>query len=178
MKKLMIVLALAAFTTTYAQETKNKNKKTTTTVVKTAVEDSDGVEVSTKEVTKTRSQKLALNDFDGTHNFNTVMRPVNTSTDVDYYNDGVMYRFVPQDQGYYIVNTKTNNKKFARVFPTSQKGYYIYSENGNNAFGYFNEDGDFVIESYDPDGDGVMNYVYKLNIDEDTKKKMMKDKMK
>lgn len=169
----MLIIALAAFTAGIAQ---NTNEKEVKTVKKTIVTDADGVEVQTKATTKLESQDLALVNPQGKHNFSTVMEPKEVTTDVDYYNSGIKYRFMPEKTGYYIVNTEDTQKRLARLYPTSQKGYYIYTKDGVNSMGYFNADGDFVVESYDPDGDGVMNYVYKIKMDKDTKKKMKKMK--
>lgn len=180
MKKILIVFALAAFTGVYAQETnKNENKTTVTTQTKTRVTDNSGVNVTTKETKKTATQELALRGFDGTHNFNTVMTPTNVNTDVDYNYDGATYRFQPADTGYTIMTGENGETTYARIRPSSQRGYYIVTQEGNNSFGYFNSDGDFVVESYDPDNDGVMNYVYKIEYDDMKmkKEKMKKDKM-
>jgi len=182
MKKIMLLIALAAFTTGVAQE----NKKKTTEKVKTTVTDSEGEETAIKEITKTEKQELALTDFDGKNNFNTVMMPVEVDRDVDYAYNGITYRFVPQETGYYIVDSNNKNERVARLYPTSQQGYYIYTQDNQSSFGYFNEDGDFVVESYDPDGDGVSNYVYKIKMNDtkikgkkmEQKKMMKKNKMK
>lgn len=175
-----MIMALAAFTTGMAQ---NTNEKEVETVKKTITTDDDGVKVDTETVTTESKQELALGQRESYHNFNTVMKPSKVNTNVDYYNDGVAYRFVPEKTGYYIMsNNGTTKKKVARLYPTSQKGYYIYTKDANRSFGYFNADGDFVVESYDPDNDGVMNYIYKIKMDDDAKmklkKKMKKEKMK
>ena len=170
MKKLMILAALAIFSTGIAQNTNEKEVKTTK---KTIVTDSDGVDINTETVkTKTKTE-LALGDRVSSQNFNTIMTPTTVSTDVDYDYDGLSYRFVPEQRGYYIVDRKNDNTRVARLYPTSQEG--------TSSFGYFNAEGDFVVESYDPDNDGVMNYVYKIKIDDAMKmkkEKMKKDKMK
>jgi hypothetical protein len=167
MKKLFFIIALAGITTAFAQETKNENEKTTTTVTKTTVKDNDGVDVSTKAITKKESQELALNNFDGKHNFNTVMTPTEINTDVDYSNDGINYRFAPYaTNGYQLMTMTSDDTKpteFAIIRPSSQKGYYILSQNGNSSFGYFNQNGNFVVESYDAKNDVIVNTVYKLD---------------
>ncbi|MDX1461662.1 MAG: hypothetical protein R3359_01295 [Marinirhabdus sp.] len=176
MKKILMIAALAAVTTGFAQ---NTNKTEVETVKKTKVTNDEGVEVTTKTTSTKAETELALGERQSYHNFNTVMEPTKVNTDVDYYNEGTTYRFMPEKSGYYVVNSEERDVKVARLYPTSQKGYYLYTEDGTNSFGYFNEDGDFVVESYDPDNDGVMNYVYKIRMDDDTKKMLKKnDKMK
>lgn len=173
-----MIVALAACTVGFAQNTNEKEEKT---VKQTVVTDNDGVDVNTETLhTKTKTD-LALGKKVSNQNFNTIMTPTTVSTDVDYDYDGLSYRFVPEKRGFYIVDRKNDNARVARLYPTSQKGYYIYTKEGNSSFGYFNADGDFVVESYDPDNDGVMNYVYKIKVDDAMKMKkdkMKKDKMK
>lgn len=173
-----MIAALTTFTVGLAQNTNEKEVKTTK---KTIVTDTDGVDVKTKTVETKSRTNLALGNKTSSQNFNTIMKPTTIMTDVDYSYGGVNYRFMPEKDGYYIVNTNNKNAKVARLYPSTQKGYYIYSQEGNNSFGYFNADGDLVIESYDPDNDGVMNYIYKVKNDKKMKKnkmKMKKDKMK
>jgi hypothetical protein len=178
MKKILLVFALAAFTTTFAQVDQNTNKTKTTTITKKKVTDSKGTSVSSQEVTTTRTQKLALTDFEGKHNFETVMQPWNVDKNVKYYNDGNMYWMTPEKKGYTVMTNMDGSKtEYATIRPTSQEGYYIYSQDGENSFGYFNSDGDFIIESYDSDNDGVTNYVYKAEMS-DEQRKMMKERMK
>lgn len=172
MKRILLIFALTAFTTAgYAQV---ENEKKETVVTKTTSSDDKGKSIKIKEVTRTEVQDKALTNYDGKHDFNTVMLPTKVNTDVDYDYDGVVYRFKPVKPGYAIVNLDGNDQ-YARIYPSSQPGYYIYTRNGKNSFGYFNQDGDFVVEAYDPDNDGVMNYVYKIDIkDPNLKKKLDK----
>ncbi|WP_432410342.1 hypothetical protein [Rasiella sp. SM2506] len=175
MKKIMIIAALAIFSTGIAQ---NTNENEVKTVKKTVITDNDGENVTSKTVKTKIKEDLALGKRVSNQNFNTIMSPATVTTDIDYNYNGLSYRFVPENKGYSIVDRKNDNVKVARLYPTSQKGYYIYTQEDTSSFGYFNADGDFVVESYDPDNDGVMNYVYKIKIDENTKNKMKKDKMK
>ena len=171
-----MIIALAGFTTVFAQE--NKNEKKETVVTKTRVTDNKGVDVSTKEVTKTEKQVIALEGSDiAKTNQNIVMLPTEVNTDVNYSNNGVNYMFENQDKGYKMLtqNDSETLDDFAIIRPSTQKGYYIMSQDGNNSFGYFNQNGNFVVESYDPVTDNVTSTIYKLEIQE--KKVMKKDKM-
>ena len=49
------------------------------------------------------------------------------------------------------------------------------SQEGNNSFGYFNQNGDFVVERYDAASDAIISTVYQLQVKET--KIMKKDKM-
>ncbi len=79
MKKILIIFTLAAFTTSFAQE--NTNKKKETVVTKTAVKSEKGTDVSTKAITKTEKQVIALSDSDANQtNQSVVMKPVEVDT--------------------------------------------------------------------------------------------------
>ena len=165
MKKVLLIFALAAFTTGFAQE--NKNLKTETVVTKTAVKDSKGVQESTKSVSIKQKQELELAPSDSRQvNQSVVMSPVKVDSDVTYDYDGNRFQFLSQkDEDGYRLMTVMDNKthdEYAIIKPTSQNGYYIYSKNGKSSFGYFNEEGNFVVESYNPETDAVVNEVYKL----------------
>jgi|SRR5690606_38256332 len=174
MKKVLMIFALAAVTSAFAQE--NKNKKTETVVTKTAVKDSKGIDVSTKEVTQSQKQVIALEDSDANKtNQAVIMKPVEIDTDVNYSQGGTDYTFQSAPIGYKLMTTNAGAiKDFAIIRPSSQKGYYIIDQEGAGSFGYFNSDGDFVVERYDTTTDAVITTVYELK---QKTPKMLKDKM-
>ncbi|MCG2418637.1 hypothetical protein K8089_06345 [Aequorivita sp. F47161] len=171
MKKTLLIIALAAFTAGFAQE--NKNKKTETVVTKTAVTSEKGTDVSTKAVTKTKKQVLQLDDSDANQtNQSVVMKPAKVNTEVSYGYDGNRFQFLNQKDkdGYRLMTVKDNasNEEYAIIKPTSQNGYYIMSRDGNSSFGYFNENGNFVVERYDSQKGEIVTDVYKLHISSDS----------
>ena len=139
MKKIMMIVALVAFTTGIAQD-KNTNTKEVEQVKKTYVTDSDGVKVKTETTEMSTNTDLALGKRTSYHNFNTIMKPTTANVDVDYSYDGTTYRFVKKNNGYAIVDKANRDIQTARLYPTSQKGYYIYYDDKNSSFGYFNSD--------------------------------------
>lgn len=176
MKKAILIVALAASTVAIAQE--NKNEKTETVVTKTAVKSTKGTDVSTKAVTQTEKQVLALNDNEaGEINQSVVMKPTVVDTDVNYGFGGGRFKFVSQkdNEGYRMMTIKDNatNEEYAVIKPTSQNGYYIMSQDGKSSFGYFNAEGNFVVERYDPKLDALVSDVYKLEMKNDMKKDKM-----
>lgn len=176
MKKIAFILALATFSMSYAQE--NKNEKKETVVTKTTVQNSKGEEVSTKAVTKTEEQVIALERSDANMtNQNITMLPTKVDTNVTYSNDGVDYSFEAQNKGFKMMSRDdvNNSEDFAILRPSSQKGYYIMSQDGVSSFGYFNQNGNFVVESYDETSDSIVTTVYELQVKD--KKVMKKSKM-
>lgn len=167
MKKILIILAVAAFTSAFAQE--NKNKKMETTVTKTTVTDNEGSTISTKAISNTKKQTLELAQGDANKvNQNVVMSDTEVNTEVNYSFDGNRFQFINQKDkdGYRLMTIKDNakNEEYAIIKPTSQDGYYILSQDGQSSFGYFNDDGNFVVERYDPKMDAIVSDIYKLEI--------------
>ena len=171
MKKIFLIFALAVFTTTIAQNT-NTKKETVTT--KTTVKDNKGAEVSSKSISKSQKQVIALDAQNPNQtNQNIVMKPAEVNTDVTYGYEGNRFQFLNQKDkdGYRLMTVKDNvtQSEYAIIKPTSQNGYYIYSQDGKSSFGYFNEEGNFVVESYDPETDAVVNQIYRMQVKDDKK---------
>ena len=167
MKKILLIFALAAFTTGFAQ--KNKNKTAETVVTKTITTDNKGSDVQTQAVKQTQEQVISLSaDNANQTNQEMVMKPVEANTEVTYGYDGNRFKFLNQkdEKGYRLMTVKDNKtqEEYAIVKPSTQEGYYILSQKGTSSFGYFNADGNFVIERYDPKTDAIVSEVYKLQM--------------
>ncbi len=167
MKKVLMLMAIAVLSTSaFAQ---NKNKEKETVVTKTSVTDNKGTEVSTKAVTQTKKQEIHVDaDYPNQVNQTMVTTPVKVSTDVSYDFAGNRFRFLNQKDkdGYRLMTIKDNatQEEYAVIKPTSQNGYYILSKDGQSSFGYFNENGNFVVERYDPASDDVILDIYRLHM--------------
>ena len=169
MKKILVIMAIGIFSTAYSQENKNEQKETV--VTKTTTKDNSGEHVDTKAVITTETQEYTLDPRDaGKTDQDIIMSPVEIKTEVAYSYEGKNYQFKNEKQGYRIVNyldgTPTD---YAILRPTSQRGYYIMSMGSHSAYGYFNERGDFITESYDPTTDSVVTKIYKLSAEVKTK---------
>lgn len=167
MKKLILIFALAAFTTGFAQE--NKNTKKETIVTKKSVKSDLGVDVSTKAETKTEKQTIKLDQAEANMtNQNMVMSPTEVDTDVNYSYDGNRFKFLNQkdEKGYRMMTVRDNatDQEYAIIKPSTQNGYYILSKDGTSSFGYFNADGNFVVESYNAATDAVEQIIYKMEM--------------
>lgn len=168
MKKTLMIIALAVATTGFAQDQKNKNKVSETVTTKTITRDNKGEEIATKSVTENQKQLISLDDSERNKtNQSIVMSPVEVDTEVNYGYEGNRFQFVSQEDkdGYRLMTIKDNAKReeYAIIKPTSQDGYYILSKSGKTSFGYFNEDGNFVVERYDEKLDKIVSDVYRLN---------------
>lgn len=167
MKRIFLIFALAAFTSGFAQ--KNKNKTSETVVTKTITTDNKGTDVKTQEIKQTKEQVIALDASDANQtNQAIVMKPAEVDTEVTYGYEGNRFKFLNQkdEKGYRMMTVKDNKtqEEFAIVKPTTQNGYYILSQDGKSSFGYFNAEGNFVVERYDPKSDSVVSEVYRLQM--------------
>ncbi len=180
MKKLALMIAVLVGGTAFAQDTNIENEQTETVVTKSTVKTDKGTDVSTKTETKTKTEDIALTTVKGNTgdvNYNYTMKPTEVDSETVYYHDGKAYRFTSDEQNYAMVVVDKNDaiKPIATLRPSTQKGYYILTENGTSKFGYFNANGNFVVESYDPDNDTLVTTVYTINVTPEatvTKKKM------
>ncbi len=166
MKRVMIIFALAAFTTAFAQD--NKSEKTETITTKVSVKDNKGVHTDVKEVKRTESQPIKLDPKDaGKMDQDYNLGPTRVKTNVTYSSNDHSYMFENDKNGYKVYDTKSGKKMDSAILrPTSKRGFYIMSEEGQNSFGYFNENGDFVVESYDPKTDAIVSQIYKIQLKE------------
>jgi len=155
----MILLAITSFTTGFAQE--NIMRKSETTVTKTIVKDNAKVDVSTKAVTETEKQAIEIEGQVDRNNFNTSLTRVIAGSEVSYSNDGMNYLFESEENGYKMISVP-DKSAYAIIRPSSREGYYICSQNGDNSMSYFDQDGNFVVESYDLENDNVILTTYKL----------------
>jgi len=171
MKKIVLIMALAGFTTAFAQVDENQQ----TQVTKTTVESANGKDVVSKNVTIEKKQELKLQNtgVDKT-NYSVTMSPVRIDTDVSYNFDNKTYSFQNNDSKYQLMRMDNDNPSvYATMKPSSQKGYYLVIRDNENSLGYFNKNGNFVIESYDPKTDVLKTTVY-VNKNSETIKKMPK----
>ena len=79
--------------------------------------------------------------------------PTQMGSTTYYTMDGKNYSFVKDKSGYKISTPKNTNYGVLRE---TSNGNYIYKTENKTSFGYFDADGNFVVETYDNDGDGVI----------------------
>lgn len=173
MKNLAITILLALGFAATAQVNQNVTKESTTTVVK--VNDGTGQPkklVKTKnteavnqiEIKDADSKKLNKEVAEGTPVVTssvTVERDSGFNAKVgqisNYQMGGNDYIFVSDKLGYRIATA--DNKDYAKLRRTSN-GQYIYKTATATSIGYFNSDGNFVVETYDDKADGITVETY------------------
>lgn len=165
MKRILILTALLFGTISFAQ---TKNTETETVTTKRTIKDNRGSRTETKNESQTKDYNMRLADEDANKvNQMAIMEPKEVSKNVSYDFGGQQFQFLDQQdrEGYRLMTVKDNStdKEYAIIKPTSQEGYYIISKDGQSSFGYFNDEGNFIVERYDAKKDKIVSDVYKIN---------------
>lgn len=173
MKYLTLIAALAFSYSMSAQNTNvQKETKTTTVTVNNGKEKKKLVKTEELEAT----QDVELEDAESNKlNKNVKQTPVrvqsSTTVAVDpdfnreigqisnYTMNGQDYVFVTDKMGYRI--SSSANKEYGVLRKTSDNRY-IFKTKDKTSIGYFDANGNLVVESYDNDRDGVIKETYTI----------------
>ncbi len=176
MKKLILGIAVLLFSATTIAQNTNQQTETKTTV--RTVKDSDGAHQTVKEVQTKEVQKIELGEEKpNTLNINMVDSPVEkvaitqiTNPDgttrtvgVDrssnYEFDGKKYQVSLDASGYTIADLESNKVSLLRKTSTNS---FIYRNKNKIAVGYFDTNGNLILENYDSKMDKVTTETYIL----------------
>lgn len=160
MKKILLIVSLAVATTGFAQvdtdPIKNTDKMSTTVITKTITKSSNGTDVSIKKEVMTAEEALAL-EQDGSTNQAVNRKPLVVTTSTTFISDGMEFLIKPDAKGFVMSIVKNGDeKKYGIIRKMSRPNAYLLVTDAGNAFGYFNSEGDFVVESYDPAKDMIV----------------------
>lgn len=167
MKNLILVFALLIGTSIYAQDpVKDKMKETK---VKTIKVEENGKMVEKKvKVTTAQEQavktKLNTDHYENSTRLETpvkVTKTVSIDNDKDPFYDSTIdfvyytskennYKFTRNDTGFVIMTSDgSEDSLFGNARLTSNNAYYLLNTDDYSGIGYFNAEGDFVVEYYD-----------------------------
>lgn len=172
-----IILGIVAFLFAFNVQAQNENIKSEVKTTVTTIKDSDGK----KEVIKTQDvkevQNIELKDADSNVlNKEVKETPVNVTAVTKVSTNGVT-EFVDVDRSaYYLSNGKkyqiSNDKKgYTMRYPDGKKSAilrrtsnnnYIYKTNTDTSFGYFDANGNLILETYDSKTDHVTVTTYTI----------------
>ena len=168
MKTICIVMIAFLFTINNQAQIKNVKSEVKTTV--TTVKNSDGQKKSIKTEEIKEIQKIELKDADSnalnkeikatpvevTAITSVTANGVTNIVEVDrsaYYDfNGVKYQIKLAESGY---NFYLPNEQKAAVLRKTSNNNYIYSSNSKTSYGYFDGNGNLVLESYDAKTDTI-----------------------
>lgn len=151
----------------------NKNVTDETKITTTTVNNGSTPRTVTKTEKVTTEQNIELKDAESkklnkdikptptqvtattTVSTNGVPRQVSSTS---YYTmDNTRYQFLTDNAGYRI--SSPNNTNYAIIRRTSNNSY-IYKTQDRTSIGYFDANGNFVVESYDDKTDSMTKQVY------------------
>ncbi|MFV8379027.1 hypothetical protein [Flavobacterium sp. LB3R33] len=165
-----IILGIAAFLFTVNIQAQNKNVKSEVKTTVTTVKNSDGQKKSVKTQEVKEIQKIELKDAESnalnkerketpvevTAITSITANGVTNIVDVDrsaYYDlNGEKYQVKLAESGYTIYQP---NAEKAAVLRKTSNNNYIYSSKNKTSYGYFDANGNLVLESYDDKTDKI-----------------------
>ncbi|WP_298342701.1 hypothetical protein [uncultured Algibacter sp.] len=187
MKKLIYTMvALLIFSTAMAQEkptevkeevkvktikqkngenvTEKRIKMVTRETSNVELEESDIDKINQKRVDATTKVEKKIMVAKNSNNFKTLSKAT-------YYTIGdENYMFTPQPYGFDLENKNANDEFviIAKAWVTEANGSYIIKGKTQNGVGYFDKEGNFVIDYYDEQSDSIKSTIYN-NYDRDIK---------
>lgn len=165
-----IILGMIVFLFSINSQAQNKNVKSEVKTTVTTVKNSDGQKKSIKTQEVKEIQKIELKDAESNAlNKETKETPVEVTAittitadgvtnivDVDrsaYYDlNGQKYQVKLAESGYTIYQP---NEQKAAVLRKTSNNNYIYSSKNKTSYGYFDANGNLVLESYDEETDKI-----------------------
>jgi hypothetical protein len=168
MKK--IILSTLALTMSLVINAQNVNVKSEEKTVITTIKDSDGERKIVKTVETNEEQKVTLGEEKpNSINIPTTNSPVDVtettkvsvngnvkSVDVDhsaYYSlNGEKYQVKSEKSGYTVTSSKNRNRGVLR---RTSNNNYMYINNKKVSYAYYDNDGNLVIETYNPKTDSM-----------------------
>ena len=174
MKAIVMAFALLFTSSTLIAQNKNVKDETKTTV--TTVKTSDGEKKFIKKENTREVQNIELKE-QSPKNINmdvkdseisvqkttTITNPDGSTRTVDidrssyYILDGQKYEVSLDSKGYRILSDDKKNEAFLRKTTTNS---FIYRSKEKTAVGYFDTEGNLILETYDPKSDTVTFETY------------------
>lgn len=168
MKNFMTFLMMFIFGTVLAQDDKqNINQTEETVTTKTTVITDDGAKTISKKAKIKARKNLELKKPQRKRvNYELKDKPYKVTVLTSYTLDGDSYNFQPDKKGFTVTKENRNNKMkpYARARRSeTNKGYYILSSknNKNSGYGTFDDEGNFIVESYNPEKDELEIEIYR-----------------
>ncbi len=158
MRRLLIILALGAVTTGFAQ---NEDKLEKTTTVKTTTKSSKGVNVDVKQQKHKHTETLELENSDETNQ--SVTRKKSFSATKAMMVDGNQFTIKKDDKGYLMMEMNDGRmQEYGKIRKIDDNNAYFLITEDKQSIGFFDSEGNFILKSYDPDADIVISKKYRI----------------
>lgn len=172
-----IILTMSAILFSLNSQAQNQDTKTETKTTITTIKDDKGEHKIVKKERTNEVQNIELNAVpDGTLNTDVKPSPVQVTATTKVSVDGEERTIDVDHSAYYMYNnekyqialdksgysmTSSTNSKPTFLRRTSNNNY-IYKNNDKFSVGYFNADGNLVLETYDEKTDKITVEVFNL----------------
>ena len=91
-------------------------------------------------------------------------KPVKITESTTFSTGNEIFTIQPDKNGYTMMSKIDGKEKmYGKIRKMPDREFYILAKENENSFGYFDNDGNFIVESYDPDSDSV--YLKKYNLE-------------
>ncbi|TQD40169.1 hypothetical protein [Haloflavibacter putidus] len=158
MKRLLIILALGAVTTGFAQ---NEDRLEKTTTVKTTTKSSKGVNVDVKQRKHKQAETLELENSDETNQ--SVTRKKSFSATKAMMVDGDQFTVRKDNKGYVMMKMKDGRmQEYGKIRKIDDNNAYFLIIDDKHSIGFFDDEGNFILKSYDPEADIVVSKKYRI----------------
>ncbi len=174
--KSLILGALTLFSFTVQAQNQNVTDVSKTTV--TTIKDSDGEKTMVKSQNIQAVQNIKLEDADSkTLNKNVKSTPIQVTSSTQVTGPDGTVRTIDVDRSaYYTIGdnkyqvsldkmgyTMMNNGKKMGVLRATSNNNYIYRTKDKTSFGYFDDKGNLILETYDDKTDTMTTEMYMRN---------------
>lgn len=167
-----IILGLLFLFTANTMIAQNKDVKEEVTTTTTTIKDSDGERKIVEKVKNSEVQNIEFEDPNSSSLNKTVKStPVNVTTTSEIIVDGeTQYRDVDHSAYYEFAGTKyeiksdskgyllfdSNKKSSSGLLRKTSNNNYIYRSENKISVGYFDKNGNLILETYDPKTDSMI----------------------
>jgi len=140
----------------------NEDTVKETVTKKTTVKSSKGENVSIEQKTRVKKEELNVENNNKTNQ--NVTRKAQISESTTFMVDENEYAIQPDKNGYVMSKVIDGNKKLhGKIRKMPDRDFYILTTpNNGDSFGYFDKDGNFIVETYDQKTDAVVLKKYKV----------------
>lgn len=167
--KNLIYICLFLFAGTIMSQEKPKNVSEETTVKTTKTNNGEKITESKVKVTTREEQNIEFDEKDKNKTDQNIIdsptkitktleiddnknQAYDSKVEIAYYEfDGRKYNFTKNDTGFLITSDNKNDAfKSGSIIKASKENHYLFNAENHTGIGYFNSEGNFITEYYNP----------------------------
>lgn len=179
MKNLIYAVSFLMVTGVYAQDKKPIDKMEETTTTKTTInKNGEKVSENTVKVTTKKEQEIKTEQREGnTTNGDKVDTPIKVTKTIEINSDSDPFFSANDKTVYYNYNddkftftsgsngflmSSSENPSYGEARKSASNHFYLMTIKGQPGVGYFDSNGNFIVEYYDKDNDAMIMESYEM----------------